>query len=47
LIAPLIAVDAGIVPVLAAITGLSENWIIAAAADGGFTFGKLIEAVCS
>jgi len=45
-IAPLIAVDAGIVPVLAAITGLSEGWIAAAAAAGGFTFGSLIDAAC-
>jgi len=47
LIAPLITVDAGIVPVLAAITGLSQNWILAMAAAGGFTFGKLIDAACS
>jgi hypothetical protein len=47
LIAPLIALEAGIVPVLAAITGLTEGWITAAVAAGGFTFGKLISAACS
>jgi hypothetical protein len=46
-IAPLIALDAGILPVLAAITGLSEGAIAAMAAAGGFTFGKLIEAACA
>ncbi len=46
-IAPLIAMDAGILPVLAAITGLSEGAIAAMAAAGGFTFGKLIEAACA
>jgi len=47
LIAPLIAVDAGIIPVLAAITGLSENMIIGMAGAGGFTFKKLIDAACA
>ncbi len=46
-IAPLIALDAGIIPVLAAITGLSEATIAAMSAAGGFTFGKLIEAACA
>jgi hypothetical protein len=46
-IAPLIALDAGIIPVLAAITGLSEATIAAMGAAGGFTFAKLIEAACA
>lgn len=46
-IAPLIALDAGLVPVLAAITGLSQGWIYAAAAAGGLTFGSLIDAACA
>lgn len=46
-IAPLIAVDAGLVSVLAAITGLSANWITATAAAGGLTFGILIREACA
>ena len=47
MIAPLIAVDAGLVAVLAAITGVSANWIAAAAAAGGLTFGILIHEACA
>ena len=45
-IAPLLAMDAGLLPVLAAITGLSEGAISALAAGGGLTFSKLIDAAC-
>lgn len=45
-IAPLIALDAGILPVLAAITGLSEGVIAGLAAGGTFTFAELIDAAC-
>ncbi len=45
-IAPLIAMDAGLLTVLAAITGLSEGAIAALSAAGGLTFGSLIDAAC-
>lgn len=45
-IAPLIALDAGLLTVLAAITGLSEGAIAALAAGGTFTLGQLIDAAC-
>jgi len=47
LLAPIIATSDGILlPVLAAITGLSEGTIGTLAAGGGFTLGKLIDAAC-
>ncbi|MFY0583643.1 hypothetical protein ACN28S_63455 [Cystobacter fuscus] len=47
LIAPLLALDAGILTVLAAITGLSEGAIAAMGTVATFTFSNLVDAVCN
>lgn len=46
-VAPLIAVEAGLVPVLAAMTGLSETAVGGILGVGGLTIGGLVAGLCS
>jgi len=46
LVAPLIAAEAGFIPVIAAMTGLSEGAVSAAASVGGLTIGGLVSSLC-
>lgn len=46
-VAPLIAAEAGFIPVIAAMTGLSETTVGIIAGAGGVTIEGLIQGLCS